>query len=151
MANIEKWPSNPPVRLDRVALNREILTVPDDEKIFFSIFNERRKGEDRRVLVLDLKDKERRSEGNQRRKEYRRRRQREEFHPRHVKLAVLAAWLDENCKGNWYIGSSSPDRGNYRVGFDNSEDLEKFTVWRGIKSSLKQTDNWEPGPQNTGP
>lgn len=115
--------------------------MPDNENMFFSVFNERRQGDDRRILVLNLINEERRDDGKRRQTENRRQQQREEFRPHHCKLVVLAAWLEENCQGDWYISSAGSEKGNYRVGFDNRDDFENFTIWRGIKSSLRQTDS----------
>ncbi len=114
--------------------------MADKDKLLVSAFVDRRRNEDRRAMVFEV-DTERRNSDERRNGADRRGFRREDISPHHLKLISALSWLDENCKGRWYVASNkdNPDQDSvdYRIGFDKENDLKAFSLWRGLRKALR--------------
>jgi len=114
--------------------------ITDKDKLLVSAFIDRRLSEDRRAEVFEVKV-ERRDNEERRNGADRRGFRQDDITPHHFKLISALSWLDENCKGRWYIASNKGDNDkdsvDYRIGFGSEDDLKAFTIWRGLRKALR--------------
>ncbi|MEE8394092.1 MAG: hypothetical protein V3R66_07075 [Rhodospirillales bacterium] len=94
---------------------------------------DRRRDDERRVLVMEVDCDRRQGEYRRSGPDRRRPRRRHGRSLRARKEAVIG-WLGKNCKGNWCVVAgktvSYAGREHYRVVFGIKEDLKAFTTWR---------------------